>query len=135
MPPPRKDGKSEKIFRRNGEASVANHRRSAPKSQSTHLQFKKKQQAVQQKHLGIFKQKTYQKIFRRNAMGPYHTKIGEIGTLSWFWHFTLRGNRGNRGPLMVLALHQKKTLRGPSFPYFGGPCPCLDRMNRHWPPK
>ena len=32
------------------------------------------------------------------------TKIGEIGTLSWFWHFTLRGNRGNRDPLMVLAL-------------------------------
>ena len=29
-------------------------------------------------------------------------EIGEIGTLSWFWHFTLRGNRGNRGPLMVL---------------------------------
>ena len=22
-------------------------------------------------------------------------------TLSWFWHFTLRGNRGNRDPLMV----------------------------------
>ena len=32
-------------------------------------------------------------------------EIGEIGTLSWFWHFTLRGNRGNRDPLMVLALH------------------------------
>ena len=30
-------------------------------------------------------------------------EIGEIGTLSWFWHFTLRGNRGNRDPLMVLA--------------------------------
>ena len=29
-------------------------------------------------------------------------EIGEIGTLSWFWHFTLRGNRGNRDPLMVL---------------------------------
>ena len=32
------------------------------------------------------------------------TKIGEIeeiGTLSWFWHFTLRGNRGNREPLSV----------------------------------
>ena len=29
------------------------------------------------------------------------TKIGEIGTLSWFWHFTLRGNRGNRDPLIV----------------------------------
>ena len=27
--------------------------------------------------------------------------IGEIGTLSWFWHFTLRGNRGNRDPLSV----------------------------------
>ena len=32
-------------------------------------------------------------------------EIGEIGTLSWFWRFTLRGNRGNRDPLMVLALH------------------------------
>ena len=62
-------------------------------------------------------------------------------------------NRGNRDPFMVLALHQGKTLRGslfplfplrvkcqnhegpyfPYFPYFGGPC--LDRMNRHWPPK
>ena len=29
----------------------------------------------------------------------------EIGTLSWFWHFTLGGNRGNRDPLKVLALH------------------------------
>ena len=28
-------------------------------------------------------------------------EIGEIGTLSWFWHFTLRGNRGNRDPLSV----------------------------------
>ena len=27
-------------------------------------------------------------------------EIGEIGTLSWFWH-TLRGNRGNRDPLSV----------------------------------
>ena len=26
----------------------------------------------------------------------------EIGTLSWFWHFTLRGNRGNRDPISVL---------------------------------
>ena len=33
------------------------------------------------------------------------TKIGEIGTLSWFWYFTLRGNRGNRDPFMVLALY------------------------------
>ena len=29
------------------------------------------------------------------------TKIGEIGTFSWFWRITLRGNRGNRDPLMV----------------------------------
>ena len=28
-------------------------------------------------------------------------EIGEIGTLSWFWRFTLRGNRGNRDLLMV----------------------------------
>ena len=28
-------------------------------------------------------------------------EIGEIGTLSWFWHFALRGNRGNRDPLSV----------------------------------
>ena len=36
---------------------------------------------------------------------PWTTKIGEIGeigTLSWFWHFTLRGNRGNGYPLMNL---------------------------------
>ena len=60
-----------------------------------------------------------------------------------------RGNRGNRDPLMVLAFHpwgnreigdswfwhftKGKHWEGPSFPYFGGPC--LDRMNRHWPPK
>ena len=59
-------------------------------------------------------------------------------------------NRGNRDPLMVLALHQGKTLRGslfplfpwrvkcqnhervpiyfPYFPYFGGPC--LGKMKR-----
>ena len=35
-------------------------------------------------------------------------EIGEIGTLSWCWHFTLRGNRGNRDPLMVWALHPGK---------------------------
>ena len=29
-------------------------------------------------------------------------EIGEIGTLSWFWHFTLRGNRANRIFFMVL---------------------------------
>ena len=29
-----------------------------------------------------------------------------------------KGNRGNRDPLMVLALHQGKTLRGSLFPLF-----------------
>ena len=43
-------------------------------------------------------------IFMVNVL-TWTTKIGEIGTLSWFWHFTLRGNRGNRDPLMGLALH------------------------------
>ena len=36
-------------------------------------------------------------------------EIGEIGTLSWFWRFTLRGN--------------------PYFPYFGGQC--LFILSRH----
>ena len=49
------------------------------------------------------------------------TKIGEIGALSWFWHFNVRGNRGNRDPLMVLALHPGKTLRGPLFHLFWWP--------------
>ena len=34
-------------------------------------------------------------------MDHQNREIEEIGTLSWFWHFTLRGNRGNRDPLMV----------------------------------
>ena len=42
----------------------------------------------------------------RGSLFPLWTtktkEIGEIGTLSWFWHFTLRGNTGNRDPLMVL---------------------------------
>ena len=75
------------------------------------------------------------------------TKIGEIGTLSWFWPLRVKcqnhervpispispilvvhvltgwidignHNRGNRGPFMVLALHQRKTLRGSLFPLF-----------------
>ena len=45
-------------------------------------------------------------------------EIEEIGTLSWFWHFTLRGNRGNRDAVMVLAPHQGKTMRGSLFPLF-----------------
>ena len=49
------------------------------------------------------------------------TKIketGEIDTLSWFWHFTLRGNRGNRDPLSVFPWWSAKTMRGSLFPLF-----------------
>ena len=45
------------------------------------------------------------------------TKIGEIGTLSWFWHFTLRGNRGNRDPLMVLE--ESRYVCGYVLTFFG----------------
>jgi len=31
-------------------------------------------------------------------------EIEEIGTLSWFWHITLRANRGNRDSLTVSCL-------------------------------
>ena len=55
-------------------------------------------------------------------------EIGEIGALSWFWHFTLRGNRGNRDPLMVLALHPGKTLRGSLFPF---PLPLRAKCQNH----
>ena len=60
-------------------------------------------------------------------------EIGEIGTLSWFWHFTLRGNRGNKGPLMLLALHQGKTLRGSLFPLFWWPMSWQD--DKAWTTK
>ena len=49
------------------------------------------------------------------------TKIGEIGTLSWFWHFTLRGNRGNRDPLSVFPWWSAKTMKGSLFPLFWWP--------------
>ena len=52
------------------------------------------------------------------------TKIGEIGeieTLSWFWHFTLRGNRGNRDRLSVFPGWSAKTMRGSLFPLFWWP--------------
>ena len=55
-------------------------------------------------------------------------EIGEIGALSWFWHFTLRGNRGNRDPLMVLALHPGKALRGSLFPF---PLPLRAKCQNH----
>ena len=45
------------------------------------------------------------------------TKIREIGTLSWFWHFTLRGNRGNRDPLMVLE--ESRYVCGYVLTFFG----------------
>ena len=80
----------------------------------------------------------------------WRTKIGEIGTLSWFWHFT-QGKRWE-GPYFPLPLRVKcqnhervpispiapkgevpKPWEGPYFPYFGGPC--LDKMKRHGPPK
>ena len=61
--------------------------------------------------------------------------IGEIGTLSWFWHFNFRGNRGNRGPLplMVLALHPGKTLRGSVFHLFWWPMSSQD--DKTWTTK
>ena len=40
-----------------------------------------------------------------------------IGTLSWFWHFTLRGNRGNRDPLMVLE--ESRYVCGYVLTFFG----------------
>ena len=45
-------------------------------------------------------------------------EIGEIGTPSWFWHLTLRGNRGNRGPLSVFPWWSAKTMKGSLFPLF-----------------
>ena len=57
-------------------------------------------------------------------------EIGEIGTLSWFWHFTL----GEIGTLSAFSLAKvPKPWEGPYFPYFGGPC--LDKKKRHGPPK
>ena len=49
------------------------------------------------------------------------TKIGEIGTLSWFWHFTLKGERGNRDPLSVFPWWSAKTMKGSLFPIFWWP--------------
>ena len=48
-------------------------------------------------------------------------EIGEIATLSWFWHFTLRGNRGNRDPLSVFPWWSAKTMKGSLFPLFWWP--------------
>ena len=45
------------------------------------------------------------------------TKIGEIGEIGWFWHFTLRGNRGNRDPLMVLE--ESRFVCGYVLTFFG----------------
>ena len=49
------------------------------------------------------------------------TKMGEIGTLSWFWHFTLRENRGNRDPLNVFPWWSAKTMKGSLFPLLWWP--------------
>ena len=54
-------------------------------------------------------------------IGHQNRGNGEIGTLSWFWHFTLRCNRGNRDHHMVLAFHPGKTLRGSLFHLFWWP--------------
>ena len=58
----------------------------------------------------------------------YHQNRGNRGNRDplMFWHFTLRGNRGNRDPLNVFPWWSAKTMKGPLFPYFGGPC--LDKM-------
>ena len=57
-------------------------------------------------------------------------EIGEIGTLSWFWHFALRGN----GTLSMFSLDEApKPWKGPYFHYFGGQC--LFILLRHGPAK
>ena len=48
-------------------------------------------------------------------------EIGEIGTFSWYWHFTLRGNRGNRDPLSVFPWWSAKTMKRSLFPLFWWP--------------
>ena len=48
-------------------------------------------------------------------------EIGEIGTLSWFWHFTLRGNRANRDPLSIFPWWSAKTMKRSLFPLFWWP--------------
>ena len=54
-------------------------------------------------------------------MDHQNGEIGEIGTLSWFWHFTLGGNRGNRDPLKVFPWWSAKTMKGSLFPLFWWP--------------
>ena len=66
------------------------------------------------------------------------TKIGEIGeivTLSWFWHFTLREKRGIRDPLSAFPWWSAKTMKGSIFPQFlvanvYSSCQDMDHQNR-----
>ena len=60
-------------------------------------------------------------------------EIGEIGTLSWFWHFTLRENMGNRDPLSVFPWWSAKTMKGPLFPLFWWPMSWQD--DKAWATK
>ena len=60
-------------------------------------------------------------------------EIGEIGTLSWFWHFTLRGNRGNRDPLSVFPWWSAKAMKGSLFPLFWWPMSWQD--DKAWTTK
>ena len=65
-----------------------------------------------------------------------HGEIGEIGaiaTLSWFWQFTLRGNRGNRDPLSVFPWWSAKTMKGSLFPLFWWPMSWQD--DKAWTTK
>ena len=60
-------------------------------------------------------------------------EIGEIGTLSWFWHFALRGNRGNRDPVSVFPWWSAKAMKGPLFPLFWWPMSWQD--DKAWTTK
>ena len=76
--------------------------------------------------------RAYLFILRRHGP-PKKGEIGEIGTLSWFWHFTLRGNRGNRDPLSVFPWWSAKTMKGPLFPLFWWPMSWQD--DKAWTTK
>ena len=62
-------------------------------------------------------------------------EIGEIGTLSWFWHFTLRGNRDPLSvfPLSVFPWWSAKTMKGSLFPLFWWPMSWQD--DKAWTTK
>ena len=62
------------------------------------------------------------------------TKIGEIGTLSWFWHF-IKGKHSDGFPYLTPKGEVPKPWEGPYlhyFPYFGGPCISMFWKDRPW---